>query len=315
MGMKCIGIDIGGTSVKIGLFESTGELIDKWEVRTRSEDGGINILPDVAASIRSKVQEMGLDLKRDIAGAGMGIPGPVLSDGYVEVCVNLGWHNANPQEELSKLLDGIPVKSGNDANVAALGEMWQGGGMGCRDLVMVTLGTGVGGGVIIDQRIITGKHGLGGEIGHIHVRDEEKEHCNCGGQGCLEQVASATGIAREARRAMAASDKPSALRQFGDEVTAKDVLDAAKAGDEMAAEVAETAARYLGLVFAQVALTVDPECFVVGGGVSKAGTYLTDLIDKYYKYYSPISDNKGIISLAKLGNDAGIYGAARLILD
>lgn len=315
MGMKCIGIDIGGTSVKIGLFESTGELIDKWEVRTRSEDGGINILPDVAASIRSKVQEMGLDLKRDIAGAGMGIPGPVLSDGYVEVCVNLGWHNANPQEELSKLLDGIPVKSGNDANVAALGEMWQGGGMGCRDLVMVTLGTGVGGGVIIDQKIITGKHGLGGEIGHIHVRDEEKEHCNCGGQGCLEQVASATGIAREARRAMAASDKPSALRQFGDEVTAKDVLDAAKAGDEMAAEVAETAARYLGLVFAQVALTVDPECFVVGGGVSKAGTYLTDLIDKYYKYYSPISDNKGIISLAKLGNDAGIYGAARLILD
>ena len=315
MGMKCIGIDIGGTSVKIGLFESTGELIDKWEVVTRSEDGGINILPDVAASIRSKVQEMGLDLKRDIAGAGMGIPGPVLSDGYVEVCVNLGWHNANPQEELSKLLDGIPVKSGNDANVAALGEMWQGGGMGCRDLVMVTLGTGVGGGVIIDQRIITGKHGLGGEIGHIHVRDEEKEHCNCGGQGCLEQVASATGIAREARRAMAASDKPSALRQFGDEVTAKDVLDAAKAGDEMAAEVAETAARYLGLVFAQVALTVDPECFVVGGGVSKAGTYLTDLIDKYYKYYSPISDNKGIISLAKLGNDAGIYGAARLILD
>ena len=314
MGMKCIGIDIGGTSVKIGLFESTGELIDKWEVRTRSEDGGINILPDVAASIRSKVQEMGLDLKRDIAGAGMGIPGPVLSDGYVEVCVNLGWHNANPQEELSKLLDGIPVKSGNDANVAALGEMWQGGGMGCRDLVMVTLGTGVGGGVIIDQRIITGKHGLGGEIGHIHVRDEEKERCNCGGVGCLEQVSSATGIAREARRRMAASDKDSILRQVGDRVTAKDVLDAAKAGDELALEVMETVGHYLGVALAAISMVVDPEIFVIGGGVSRAGQFLVDLIQKYYEQFTPISKNKARIVLATLGNDAGIYGAARLIL-
>ena len=314
MGMKCIGIDIGGTSVKIGLFESTGELIDKWEVRTRREDGGINILPDVAASIRSKVQEMGLDLKRDIAGAGMGIPGPVLSDGYVEVCVNLGWHNANPQEELSKLLDGIPVKSGNDANVAALGEMWQGGGMGCRDLVMVTLGTGVGGGVIIDQKIITGKHGLGGEIGHIHVRDEEKEHCNCGGVGCLEQVSSATGIAREARRRMAASDKDSILRQAGDRVTAKDVLDAAKAGDELALEVMETVGYYLGVALAAISMVVDPEIFVIGGGVSRAGQFLVDLIQKYYEQFTPISKNKARIVLATLGNDAGIYGAARLIL-
>ena len=314
MWMKCIGIDIGGTSVKIGLFESTGELIDKWEVRTRSEDGGINILPDVAASIRSKVQEMGLDLKRDIAGAGMGIPGPVLSDGYVEVCVNLGWHNANPQEELSKLLDGIPVKSGNDANVAALGEMWQGGGMGCRDLVMVTLGTGVGGGVIIDQRIITGKHGLGGEIGHIHVRDEEKERCNCGGVGCLEQVSSATGIAREARRRMAASDKDSILRQVGDRVTAKDVLDAAKAGDELALEVMETVGHYLGVALAAISMVVDPEIFVIGGGVSRAGQFLVDLIQKYYEQFTPISKNKARIVLATLGNDAGIYGAARLIL-
>ena len=178
----------------------------------------------------------------------------------------------------------------------------------------MTLGTGVGGGVILDGKIWAGRHGLGGEIGHMHVRDEEKEYCNCGGQGCLEQVASATGIAREARRAMAASDKPSAMRQFGDQVTAKDVLDAAKAG-EMAAEVVETAARYLGLVLSHVALTIDPECFVIGGGVSRAGTYLTDIVDKYYKLYSPVSENKGIISLAKLGNDAGIFGAAKLILD
>ena len=193
--------------------------------------------------------------------------------------------------------------------------MWQGGGKGFHDIVMVTLGTGVGGGVIIDEKIIAGRHGLGGEIGHIHVRDEETEACNCGGVGCLEQVASATGIAREARRKMAASDTPSVLREKGDSVTAKDVLDAAKAGDALADEVAETAARYLGLVLGQVALTVDPEAFVIGGGVSRAGQFLVDKIDKYYQNYTVISKNKGIITLAKLGNDAGIYGAARMVLD
>lgn len=314
MGMKCIGIDVGGTSVKIGLFETTGELLDKWEVKTRKENGGANILPDVAASIRGKLQERGLELKKDIAGAGLGVPGPVLPDGSVEVCVNLGWRNINPQKELSELLDGIPVKSGNDANVAALGEMWQGGGKGCRDLVMITLGTGVGGGVIIDQKIIAGRHGLGGEIGHIHVRDEETEHCNCGGVGCLEQVSSATGIAREARRRMAATDKDSVLRKAGDRVTAKDVLDAAKEGDELALEVTETVGYYLGVALATASMIVDPEVFVIGGGVSRAGQFLLDVIRKYYEQFTPISKNKARIVLATLGNDAGIYGAARLIL-
>ena len=238
-GKKCIGVDVGGTSVKIGLFETDGTLRFKWEVPTRKEEGGRYILEDVAASIREVLAEREIHLA-DILGAGLGIPGPVLPDGYVEVCVNLGWRDLNPQKELSALLDGIPVKSGNDANVAALGEMWRGGGMGFTDIVMVTLGTGVGGGIIIDEKIIAGKHGLGGEIGHIHVRDEEWEHCNCGGVGCVEQIASATGIAREARRRMAAEETPSALRQYGDDVTAKDVLDAAKAGDELALSVVET---------------------------------------------------------------------------
>lgn len=313
MEKKCIGIDIGGTTVKIGIFEIDGSLLDKWEVPTRKEDGGKYILPDVAASVQAKLQEMGI-AKEDVAGAGMGVPGPVMPDGHVEVCVNLGWHDLNPQEELSALLGGILVRSGNDANVAALGEMWQGGGKGYHDIVMVTLGTGVGGGVIIDEKIIAGRHGLGGEIGHFHVRDEEWEHCNCGGVGCLEQVASATGIAREARRTMAAKDAPSAMRAFGDEITAKDVLDCAKAGDEMANEVMETVGRYLGLAMAQIALTVDPEAFVIGGGVSKAGQFLIDVIEKYYQKYTAISNNKGILTLAKLGNDAGIYGAARLVL-
>ena len=192
--------------------------------------------------------------------------------------------------------------------------MWQGGGKGYKDLVMITLGTGVGGGVIIDEKIIAGRHGLGGEIGHIHVRDEEWEHCNCGGVGCVEQICSATGIAREARRKMEASDKPSVLREHGGNVTAKDVLDAAKAGDELANEVMDVVGRYLGLALSMAVMIVDPEIFVIGGGVSKAGQFLIDVVQKHYDYFTPISKYKGKLGLATLGNDAGIYGAARLVL-
>ncbi len=312
MEKKCIGIDVGGTTVKIGIFGIDGSLLEKWEVPTRKEENGKYILSDVAASIQEKLREQNISIE-DVEGAGIGVPGPVMPDGYVEVCVNLGWRDKNPQEELQKLL-GVPVFSGNDANVAALGEMWQGGGKGYKDIVMVTLGTGVGGGVILNEKISSGNHGLGGEIGHIHVRDEEKEYCNCGGQGCLEQVASATGIAREARRVLAARKEESSMRAFGDEITAKDVLDCAKAGDELAGAVMETVSRYLGLVLAQVALTIDPEAFVIGGGVSKAGPFLLEGIQKYYDKYTAISVNKAIITLAKLGNDAGIYGSARLVL-
>lgn len=313
MGTKCIGIDVGGTSVKVGLFETTGELLNKWEVPTRKEENGKYILEDVAASIKEKLAEKNIDMN-DVEGAGLGVPGPIMPDGYVEVCVNLGWREINPVRMLSDLLDGLPVRGGNDANVAALGEMWQGGGKGYTDLVMLTLGTGVGGGVIIDEKIIAGKHGLAGEIGHIHVRDEETERCNCGGVGCVEQIGSATGIAREARRKMAASDTPSAMREFGDDITAKDVLDAAKAGDALAMEVVEIVGHYLGLACAQAALTVDPEIFVIGGGVSKAGQFLIDVIDKHYARFMTISENRAVIGLAQLGNDAGIYGAARLVL-
>ena len=313
MGMKCIGVDIGGTSVKIGLFETTGELLDKWEVKTRKEDGGVNILPDVAASIRKKLDEKGLDLKKDVAGAGMGVPGPVMPDGYVEVCVNLGWRDLNPQEELSRLLDGIPVKSGNDANVAALGEMWQGGGKGYKNLVMVTLGTGVGGGIILNEKIWTGEQGVGGEIGHIHVMEGETEACNCGGHGCLEQVASATGIARTARRLLAADNRPSTLRSLKN-ISAKNVLDAAKAGDALALESLNKSCYYLGWALATISMVLDPQAFLIGGGVSKAGTFLTDIIKKYHDELSPMATKKADIVLAKLGNDAGIYGAAKLII-
>lgn len=313
MGKICIGIDVGGTSVKLGLFQADGTLLHKWEVPTRKEDGGSHILSDVAASIKAVLRERQMDMD-DVIGAGMGVPGPVMPDGHVEVCVNLGWRQINPQRELSQMLDGIPVLSGNDANVAALGEMWQGGGRGYKDIVMITLGTGVGGGVIIDEKIINGQSGLAGEIGHIHIYEGEQECCNCGAKGCVEQIASATGIARLARRTMAACDTPSSLREHGSEVSAKQVLDAAKAGDELAMEVTRTFARYLGILMAQLSMTIDPQMFVIGGGVSKAGQFLIDVIETYYIEYTPITKNKATIGLAELGNDAGIYGAAKMIL-
>ena len=314
MRKRCIGVDVGGTTVKLGLFELTGEVVCKWEISSRREDNGSKILPDVADSIKKVLAERQLGLA-DIVGVGLGVPGPVMESGYVETCVNLGWRDVNPAGELSAELDGLPVRIGNDANVAALGEMWQGGGKGYKDVVMVTLGTGVGGGVILDEKIIAGKHGLAGEIGHIHVRDEETESCNCGGVGCLEQIASATGIAREAKRKLAADNGESLMRQYGDEITAKDVLDAAKAGDAMALAVVDTVGRYLGLILSQLTMTIDPERFVIGGGVSKAGQFLIETIDRHYQKYTPISKNKGTIGLAELGNDAGIYGAARMILE
>lgn len=313
MKQKCIGIDIGGTSVKIGIFEADGTLFKKWEVPTRKEDNGAYILEDIAASIREKTKELGMQLS-DFAGAGMGLPGPVLDNGYVEFCVNLGWKAMNPQEILSGLLDGMPVKSANDANVAALGEMWQGGGRGYKNAVMVTLGTGVGGGIILNEKIWAGMQGVAGEIGHIHVVEGEKERCNCGGHGCLEQVASATGIARVARRILAADESRLSVLRNGKELTAKDVLDAAKAGDELALESIHISCRYLGMAMASITMVIDPEAYIIGGGVSKAGPFLIDIIKKHHDDMSWMAARKADVVLATLGNDAGIYGAAKLIL-
>ena len=312
MGTYCFGIDVGGTTVKMGLFTTEGELLDKWEIPTRKEDGGAYILNDVAASVEAKLAEKNIE-KDDVAGAGIGVPGPTLDTGYVSICVNLGWKDKNPANELSELLS-IPVKAGNDANVAALGEMWKGGGEGYLDVVLLTLGTGVGGGIIINGEIAPSHRGVGGELGHITVNPDEEATCNCGNHGCLEQYASATGVVRIAKKLLAASKEESSLRTL-ETVTAKDVFDAAKAGDHLAVEAVEVLGKYLGLVVANVALTVDPDVFVIGGGVSKAGQVLIDVIIKYYhKFAKIIGDNKAKVVLAKLGNDAGIYGAARMVL-
>lgn len=308
----CFGIDVGGTTVKMGLFTTEGELLDKWEIPTRKEDGGAYILNDVAASVEAKLAEKNI-AKEDVAGAGIGVPGPTLDTGYVSICVNLGWKDKNPANELSELLS-IPVKAGNDANVAALGEMWKGGGEGYLDVVLLTLGTGVGGGIIINGEIAPSHRGVGGELGHITVNPDEEATCNCGNHGCLEQYASATGVVRIAKKLLAASKEESSLRTL-ETVTAKDVFDAAKAGDHLAVEAVEVLGKYLGLAVANVALTVDPDVFVIGGGVSKAGQVLIDVITKYYhKFAKIIGDNKAKVVLAKLGNDAGIYGAARMVL-
>ena len=306
----CFGIDIGGTTVKCGLFSVKGDILDKWEIPTRTENNGVNILPDVAAAIDAKIQEKGI-ARDSIAGVGLGIPGPVNEDGAVICAVNLHWGYVELEKELEKLT-GLTVKAGNDANVAALGEMWKGGGAGYHNVVMVTLGTGVGGGIIINGKIVTGTHGAGGEIGHIHVEDDETLSCNCGNQGCLEQYASATGVVRLANRMLAATDKASVLRN--EEVTAKAVFDAVKAGDELAMEVAEKFGKYLGTALAVIAGVVDPEVFVIGGGVSKAGKILLDYVEKYYKKYVFQGSRDCAFALAELGNDAGICGAAKLVL-
>ncbi len=309
----CFGVDVGGTSIKIGLFTVKGELLDKWEIKTRKENSGARILEDIAQSIRKKMDERSL-CADDISGVGMGVPGPVLEDGTVTVCVNLGWSNRNPSRELGQMLN-IPVKCANDANTAAYGEMWRGGAKGYSNVVAITLGTGVGGGVILGGKIISGNHGLAGELGHITVNPEESEFCNCGNRGCLEQYASATGVVRVAKKKLREHDAPSVLRGKEAHLSAKMVFDAAKAGDALAMEAIDTLGYYLGLVMSFVTLTVDPDVFVIGGGVSRAGEILLEVSQKHYDRFIRISSHYAELRLARLGNDAGIYGAARMTIE
>ncbi len=311
MAKYSFGVDLGGTTVKLGFFDTEGNVLDKWEIKTRTENGGVNILPDIAEAIKSKMAEKSV-AKEDVVGVGIGVPGPVDSKGIVHKCVNLGWGVFNINEELSKHLDGIAVKGGNDANVAALGEMWKGGGQGFDSIVVVTLGTGVGGGIIVDGQILTGATGAAGEIGHIHVDDAETEVCGCGNTGCLEQYASATGVVRIANRVLAKNTKETCLK--AGEISAKDVWDAVKAGDAVAIEIAEQFGEYLGKGLASVAGVMNPEAFVIGGGVSKAGDVLLDYIRKNYTPVVFHASRNVEFKLATLGNDAGIYGAAKLVL-
>lgn len=306
----CFGIDVGGTTVKCGLFDTEGNVLEKWEIPTRTEDNGKNILPDVAAAINAKIEEKKLD-KNLIEGVGIGVPGPVNDEGEVPVAVNLHWGRVHIVKEM-EALTGLKVKAGNDANVAALGELWKGGGVGYHNMILVTLGTGVGGGIIVHDQILAGSHGAAGEIGHAHVEDNIKDPCNCGNCGCLEQVASATGIVRLAKEELAAWEGETVLRDRP--ISAKSVFDAVKEGDALAVKIAERFGKYLGTALSVYACVTDPEVFVIGGGVSKAGPILLTFIEKYYKEHAFPTCRDAAFALATLGNDAGIYGAAKMVL-
>ena len=306
----CFGVDIGGTTVKMGLFEETGAILDKWEIPTRTANGGEAILPDVAASLAEKRREFHLEADQ-MVGVGVGIPAPVDEEGLIKAAVNLGWGAKNVKEEV-EALTGMKARIGNDANMAALGEMWKGAGNGQKNMVMVTLGTGVGGGIIVGGKVLTGVNGAGGEIGHICVNYEETASCGCGSHGCLEQYASATGIVRLAKMKLKKETRETVL--FLEGLSAKMVFDAVKEGDTVACEIAEEFGTYLGHALANIAAVADPSVFVIGGGVSKAGDILLDYIRKPYLEKSFFAHKDAQFALATLGNDAGICGAAKLIL-
>ncbi len=304
------GIDVGGTTVKMGFLDLEGNIIDKWEIPTRKENNGEKILPDVADSINNYLKEKNIS-KNEVSGIGVGVPGPVDDDGVIHVAVNLGWGEFNVNETIEKLTS-IKTMTGNDANVAALGEMWKGGGVGCNNMIMVTLGTGVGGGVVIKGKMLAGTTGAGGEIGHIHLKDGETRTCGCGGHGCLEQYASATGIAYTASVMLADWKKETVLTKA--DTSAKAVFDGVKAGDELCIQIARAFGEDLGKGLAMVASTVNPDAFVIGGGVSKAGEIIFDFIRPSFEKYVFPGAKKCKFLLATLGNDAGMYGAAKLVL-
>ncbi len=305
------GVDLGGTTVKLGFFNAQGTLLDKWEIPTDTSDAGSRILPDIGRSILSYLETKQIP-REQILGVGIGVPGPVRPDGTVNRCVNLGWGAVDIPGQLGSIT-GFPVKAGNDANVAALGECRVGGGRGCENMLMITLGTGVGGGLVLGGKLVHGVHGAGGEIGHICVDPQEQEVCGCGRRGCLEQYCSATGVVRLARRFLSAEDTPSVLR--GQEAfTCKDVFDAAAAEDPAALQILEKMYSVLAYAIANLCCSVDPQVVVLGGGVSKAGKPLLEGVRRHFKEKAFYACRDTEFALATLGNDAGACGAFQLLL-
>ena len=306
------GIDLGGTTVKIAYFDEKGTMLEKWEIPTVTADGGAQILPDIAASIRAFIDAHNIN-ETAILGLGIGVPGPVSAKGIVNKCINLGWGVFNIAEELS-CLTGFPVKAGNDANVAALGEFWKGGGQDYDNVVFVTLGTGVGGGIVVEGNLLHGAHGSGAEIGHICLNPNETARCNCGNYGCVEQYCSATGIVRLAKMYLAENKIATGLAAR-ENLTCKDIFDAAKEGDEAALAILDQFYRYMGLFLATVCSTVNPEVVVIGGGVSKAGDILLAGVEPYFHKHVFHAAGNVKFTIASLGNDAGAYGAFKLAVD
>lgn len=306
------GVDLGGTTVKIAFFDKKGVLLEKWEIPTVTDNHGAQILTDIAASIAAYLQQRNIT-RGQIIGIGIGVPGPVRPDGTVNKCINLGWGVFNIEKELAQLT-GFSVKAGNDATVAALGECWKGGGKDCNSMVFATLGTGVGGGIVLGGKVIHGIHGAAGEIGHMVLNRAETEKCSCGKRGCVEQYCSATGIVRLANQFLAKTQTPSSLRTL-EKLTCKDVFDASVAEDPLAQEVLEQVYTYMGEFLANICNVIDPEIVVLGGGVSKAGQPLLDGVQRHFEKCVFHAVHPVRFALAELGNDAGAYGAFKLILD
>lgn len=302
-----VGVDIGGTEIKIGLFTEGGELITKTAIPTRHEDNCTHVLEDTAERIEELLRERAID-KNNVVGIGIGIPGPV-ADGIVKHCVNLHWESSVDAAGIMEGLTGIRSSVLNDANAAALGEQWLGGARGCDSMVLATIGTGIGGGIVIGGRILTGENGAGGEIGHITVEYENGRQCNCGRKGCLETYASATGIVRTAAEVLDNGLETSSLKK--ESLSAKAVFDAARKGDNAALRTVDIFGRYLGRALANIAAAVDPEVIVLGGGVVKAGEIVREAVEKYYRHSAFKTVGKTRIVLAELANDAGMYGAAK----
>ena len=303
-----VGVDVGGTSVKLGLFSLEGALLDKWEIPTRTEGKGGKILPDVVRSIEEKLAEKGVS-PQEVEGVGIGVPGPVDGDSTVRKCVNLGWDVFDLKARMNELLPAIPnVAAGNDANVAALGELWQGSAKGAQSFVMVALGTGVGGGVVAGGQLVSGAFGAGGEIGHITVNRDETLSCGCGRKGCLEQYSSATGVVRLYKlECVNHGTEPVHLDGPTDTLS---VFNACRAGDEAAKAAIATMAEYLGYAFAQISLITDPQMYLLGGGVSGGFDLFADDLRAAFRKYCLAPCAGARILPASLGNDAAMYGSA-----
>ena len=307
-----IGIDLGGTNIVAGVVDENYQILTKASVKTNLPRAEQEIAADMAAVARQAAEEAGLSLDQ-IEWVGVGTPGIANSaTGIIEYSNNLGFCNTPMVQYLEEAL-GRPAFIENDANAAAYGEYVAGAAKGAKHAVCITLGTGVGGGIIIDSKIIAGYHGAGGEIGHACVNHNEVRPCNCGNHGCLEQYASATGIVRVANDILEESQEDSKMRHV-EKLSAKNVLDFYKEGDALAVKTMEKVGDILGSTLAVFACVTDPEAIVIGGGVSKAGKPLTDCIQKYYQKYAFPSCKSTPIILASLGNDAGIYGAARMVI-
>ncbi|WP_445612700.1 ROK family glucokinase [Geobacillus sp. YF-1] len=304
------GIDLGGTTIKMAFVTLDGDIVHKWEIPTNKAERGAHIVADIVRSLRERQDQAGGGNGRLLA-IGIGAPGPVEEkSGMLYETVNLGWTNYPLKQEL-EAATGLPVAVDNDANIAALGEMWKGAGGGARHLLFVTLGTGVGGGVIANGAIVRGTNGAGGEIGHMTMIPEGGAPCNCGKTGCLETIASATGIVRIASEKLAVAERPSVLH--GGDMSAKAVFDAAKAGDPLAVEVVDEVMRYLGLALANAADVVNPQKIVIGGGVSRAGDILVERVAHHFRRFAfPRVAAGAEVVLATLGNDAGVIGGAWL---